>query len=162
MKKQYILAALALIGLGVVTTMAFTLNANTVAVESEVYSVSDSGASGSVTRVTARPLGDLNKVRILVKIDAAQDENYNITIDFVGDDLNLAGDDIDDKNGAAPDDDTLGLGFNSVTYSDVDSATKQFWVIIDATAVSGAGAYDGVNTVWQDIDSLLITLSDTA
>lgn len=161
MKKQYILAALALIGLGIVTTMAFQLNANDVAVESEVYSVSDSGASGSITRVTARPQADLNKVRILVKIDALQDENYNITIDFVGDDLNLFGDDIDDKNDQAPNESTLSAGFNTVTYSNVNSATKQFTVTIDATGI-GDAAYNGTNTVWEDIDSLLITLSDTA
>ncbi|MBD3172669.1 hypothetical protein GF326_09370 [Candidatus Bathyarchaeota archaeon] len=161
MKRKYILAALALIGLGVVTTMAFTLNANEVTVESEVYQVIDNGASGAIDRVTARPVGDLNKIRILVKIDNNQNENYNITIDFIGDVLDLSGDYIYDKDDVTPDASTLSLGFNSITYSNVDFNTNQFWVIIDSTdSVNGDGNYDGTNNVWQDIDSLLITLSD--
>jgi len=153
MKKQYILAALALIGLGVVTTMAFTLNdGGAVAVESEVYTISDNGATGSISRVIARPVGDLDKVRIRFSLDS-QSVTYNMTIDLVGSGLNLDGASITSSDGDAGTH-VLSLGTNTIIYTNIASSNF-FWIEIDDTT-----AYTGSATVWEDIDSLIITLSD--
>lgn len=157
MKRKYILAVLALIGLGVVTTMAFTLNPDgPVVVQSEVYEISDSGATGSITKVKAKPMGgSLDKVKIKITL-SGQSVAYDLDIALIGSNLDLTGDIITGSAGSAGTH-VLGLADNELIFTAIPSGSS--WdVTIDAPSGDG---YDGTgNSVWEDIDSLMITLSD--
>jgi len=151
MKKQYILVALALIGLGVISTMAFTLNAGP-NVQTEVYSISDEGANGTITKIKAKPKGSLDKVQIDLTL-SNQEVAFDLDINLLGSGLNLTGASISDFTGSAGTH-VLGPGENILYFTAIPSGNS--WsVTIDATS-----EYGGSSTVWEDITSLLITLAD--
>ncbi len=151
MKKQYIIIALALIGLGVISTMAFTLNAGP-NVQSEVYQISDSGATGSITKIKAKPQGSLDKVKLDITL-SGQSVAYDLDIDLIGSVLDLTGATITGSSGTAGTH-IQSDGTNILYFTAIPSGAS--WsVTIDAS-----GTYAGDNTVWVDITSLLVTLAD--
>ena len=154
MKKQYILVALVLIGLGVISTMAFTLNAGP-NVQTEVYNILDEGANGTITKIKAKPKGSLDKVDIDIQL-TDQEVAFDLDINLLGSSLNLTGATISASSGAAGLHD-VGPGENIIYYTNIPggSGTTTWTLTIDATS-----GYVGANTVWEDITSLLVTLAD--
>ena len=152
MKKQYILVALALIGLGVISTMAFTITDGP-DITTAVYDITDGGATGSITKIKAKPQGSLDKVKLDISL-SDQTAAYDLDINLLGSVLDLTGATITGSSGTAGTH-TLSDGTNILYFTAIPAGTS--WsVTIDASGITYAGDY----TVWEDINSLLITLAD--
>jgi len=149
MKKQYILVALVLIGLGVISTMAFSIDSD-VDIQTTVYDISDDGAKGSITKIKIKPQGSLNKVKIDISL-TDQDVDFDLDLNLLGSNLDLDGATITGPNVGVY---TLGSGTNILSFTDVTAASSCTITIDDSTA------YGGSNTVWEDITSVLVTLAD--
>ena len=82
MKKQYIIAALLLLGFGVISTMAFTIETPTAQKLPKVYDFDTSQTSATITKVRVTPF--LNKDAIRIKVDLATltDDNYYIPVSY--------------------------------------------------------------------------------
>jgi len=155
MKKQYILVALALIGLGVISTMAFTLNAGP-NVQTEVYDISDEGATGSISKIKAKPQGSLNKTKIVITI-SGQTVNFDLDINLLGSNLDLTDATITGSSGI-PGTHVLSSGTNILYFEDITGHPTEdiTWTV----TIDDSSDYGGSNTVWEDITSLLVTLAD--
>ncbi|MCW4013521.1 MAG: hypothetical protein NWF07_11095 [Candidatus Bathyarchaeota archaeon] len=155
MKKQYALGILLLIGMGIVTTLAFQYNTG-LNVDSAVYSVSATGATGTVTKVKAIPKsGDLDQMKIMITM-TGQTENFDIFITLQGADL----------TGVTPSTDVTVTTGTGGTHSVADGyleytactalGASGVWTIeIDASSASALTA-----TLWQDTTGLMITVVD--
>ena len=154
MKKQYILVALVLIGLGVISTMAFTLTAGP-NVQTEVFDISDEGANGTITKIKVKPKGSLNKVDIDLQL-TDQEVAFDLDINLLGSALDLSGATISGSSGIAGIHDVQS-GTNIIYFTVLSggSGTTTWTLTIDATS-----GYSGTSTVWEDITSLLVTLAD--
>jgi len=80
MKKQYVIAMLLLIGLGVVSTMAFTLNAIGTDVIPKAYSVDTTQTTGNITAVRITPF--LNADGIVLKVTLQKGDATQLDFDF--------------------------------------------------------------------------------
>jgi hypothetical protein len=158
MKRKYMLAALLLVGLGIISTMAFSFD-DSLMVSTDVYTASDQGATGNITRVRVTPIkGDLNKTRIQITM-TGQDVGFDIAITL--EDAVLTGitpaSDLD-----------VTTGTYDSTFSDPDAGHLEFtgcdnlgsgtgtWTLeIDANDATGLTA-----SLWQDTSSLTIVVVD--
>jgi len=150
--RKYVLAILLLVAFSMVATLGLTFNED-VSVQSEVYQVSDSGATGTINKVKVKPLGSLNKVKIEITLDS-QTVAYDLDISLMGSDLDLTGATITGSAGTAGAH-VLSSGEN-ILYFTAIPAGSSWSVTIDAT-----GGYSGTNTVWEDITELLVTIADS-
>ena len=151
-KKQYLIAFLLLIGLGIVSTMALTYD-DTLTIDQEAYSISDSGATGSITRVKAIPLGSLDKVKLTFTL-SGQSTAFDLYVTFEGADLDLTGATITGATGGTANHD---LANNYIEFTNIATATS-YTITIDASGIT----YPGTNSVWQDITGIFVTLGDYA
>ena len=149
MKKQYILVALVLIGLGVISTMAFTLTDGP-DITTAVYDITDAGASGDIDKIKVKPQGSLNKVKIDISL-TDQDVAFDLDLNLLGTELDLTGATITGPNVGVY---TLGSGTNILSFTGVTAASSCTITIDDSSD------YGGTSTVWEDITSLLVTLAD--
>jgi hypothetical protein len=141
-----------LIGLGVISTMAFTLNDGP-DVQTEVYEIDGTAATGSITKIKVKTLGSLDKVKLDFTL-TGQSVAYDLDIDLIGSVLDLTGATITGSSGTAGTH-ILSDGTNVLYFTAIPSGSS--WdVTIDASGI----IYAGDNTVWEDITSLLVTLAD--
>jgi len=149
MKKQYILIALALIGVGIATTLAFSFD-DTQNIQSEAYLIGDDAADANITKVRAFPYGgSLDKVRIKLTIEssAAFDVTVDTGVDLTGCDVTTAG--------AVGTVDTTELSDGHFEITGVTGGITSLVIKID-----GEGDGPWTDYLWEDIESLIIGLAD--
>jgi len=150
MKKQYILAALLLIGFGVVYTMAFELNDLDVETP-EAYSVSDSGTAATVSSVKIRPSKGGDRMIITLGLtNMTASDNYAIGIeltDTAGTDGYYDLSSPDAVNPAANGNEDYSAGYYETTYS-ASGATGTLVIKLDKSSI------------WVDVDGIMILVSD--
>jgi hypothetical protein len=141
--------------MGIVTTLAFQYNTG-LTVNSDVYSVSDSGATGTVSKVKVVPKsGDLDKMKIMITM-TGQTVNFDLFITLQGADL----------TGVTPATDVTVTTGTGGTHSVADGyfeyttctalgASGTWTIEIDASSASAL-----TDTLWQDTTGLLITVVD--
>ena len=147
MKKQYILIALALIGVGIVTTMAFEFT-DGVNVQSEVYSITDTASSGAISKVRATPYGGIDIVRIKITMTASANVDFSFDTG-----VDLTGCTIDTTVGSVNVDD-IDIGHFEVTG--VTSGTTSLVITIDGTSASALVE----DTLWEELSDLIIGIAD--
>ncbi|MCW4049486.1 MAG: hypothetical protein NWE89_07085 [Candidatus Bathyarchaeota archaeon] len=157
MKKQYLLTILILLGIGIVTTMAFTLQSGTGdAYAPAVYTVSSaSGPTLSALTVKPEPFtSGQDKIKIQFTASTATNVQVEITLtDSDGTDVGTLS--VDDANCVGVDltDDVVSEGSGSDTVTFDITATG-------VTLVLQAGAYD--SGLYEDVDSMTVTIYSTS
>ena len=154
MKRKYILAALALIGLGVVTTMAFTLNED-LTVGSSVYDVQSTYSTGDISKVKIKPYKGLDNMRMKLTIDDPDSGNFNITVMT---DVDLSGCSISDSEGKFHSGDSE-LVDGYLVFNDIPTGTSKLTITI-----TGYTNYKVTNpsnsSLWEDMESVIFTMTD--
>lgn len=148
MKKQYVIAMLLLIGFGVVSTMAFTLDAN-LNVGTKVYDIQETGSEATITKVKVRPFKDLDSMRIKVTITPPATAAYNMTVttdvDFTGCTIT------DSETSYLAADSDLANGY--LVFNNIGTAVTSVTVTI-------TGYTPDPENLWEDMTSLILSVSD--
>ncbi len=145
MKKQYILAALLLIGFGVVYTQAFQLSSLD-AEAPDAYTVTATSTDATVDAVKIRPSKSGDRMLVKLTISGIDGNDYVIGIELEdGTGYYVAtGATIDPSTNSNSD---LANGYLEFDH-ELSGATEQITITIDKT------------NIWQDVDGLMITLAD--
>jgi hypothetical protein len=150
MKKQYIMAALLLIGFGIISTMAFTINTD-LSLGTTVYDVQDSGSTGTISKAKVVPYQTLDGMKIRLTTTSPTSGNYNITITT---DVDLTGCTITDSESSyISDESDLANGY--LVFYNIDNSVNRFNVTI-------TGYTPNPDSLWKDMTSLVFTMTDLA
>jgi hypothetical protein len=85
MKRKYILAVLVLLGLGVISTMAFTLGSGATSELPKVYSFDTTQTAAIITKITVKPFINADNIRIKVDLATLTDTNvYKVGFELYG------------------------------------------------------------------------------
>ncbi len=148
MKKQYIMAALLLIGFGIVSTMAFSVNSD-LTLGTTVYDVQDTGSTGTISKAKVVPYKTLDGMKIRLTTTSPTSGNYNITITT---DVDLTGCTISDSESSY-------IGGES----DLANGYLVFYNIGNAVNVLNitiTGYTPNPTSLWEDMTSLVFTMTD--
>ena len=149
MKNQYIMAALLLIGFGIISTMAFSINTN-LTLGTNVYDVQSTGSTGDITKVKVVPYITLNGTKIKLTITPPTSGNYNITLST---DVDLTGCSITDSQTTYDAGDSeLASGY--VVFYNIGNAVTSLDITITGYNKGPA------SNLWADMNSLVFTMTD--
>ena len=141
MKKQYIIAVLLLVGLGILSTMAFSFSTLTTEEVSTVYEVNETSGM-TIGKVKIKPLS-VDKMKIEISSISAS-SNYDLTLSFGSDAGITLSSASSSVNGSLTVDDTddyfeevnLPLATTSVTYivsgTDIWTDTTRVYIAINS------------------------------
>lgn len=153
MKRKYILAALLLAGLGIVSTVAFQLTASS-AEAPEAYTVSTTGTDATITDIKIRPSKGGDRLILKFTLSGTDTNSYDIGLEF---------EDSDDDDG-----DSDGLKDLSLATIDPapDDATEASSGYIEYTEVLSGSSVNynikmDLTDIYSDVDGLMILVSDT-
>ncbi|MBN2334075.1 hypothetical protein JXL21_00850 [Candidatus Bathyarchaeota archaeon] len=152
MKSKYILAVLVMLGLGIMTTMAFQLN-ETTAEAPEAYTISTEGTDATITNVKIRPSKGGDRLILKYTLSGTSGNSYDIGLEFEDSDNDDGdGDGLKDLSGASIDptpDDATQASSGYIEYSEtLSGASASFTVTIDLV------------DVYSEVDGLMILVSD--
>jgi len=152
MKRKYVLAALLLAGLGIVSTVAFQLTASS-AEAPEAYTISTTGTDATITAIKIRPSKGGDRLILKFTLDGP-DGSYDIGIEFEdSDDDDEDGDDLKDLSGA-----TINLTPDDAT--EASSGYIEYTKVLSGSSVNYNIKID-LADVYSEVDGLMILVSDT-
>ena len=145
MKKQYILAALLLIGFGVVYTQAFQLS-NLDAAAPDAYTVTATSTSATVDAVKIRPSKGGDRMVVKLTVSGIDQDPYVIGIELEDGTgfYNASSSTIDPSENSNSD---LDNGYIEIDHT-LSGATETITVTIDKA------------NIWVDVEGIMITLAD--
>jgi len=151
MKRKYIMAVLVLLGLGVITTMAFTLGSGATSELPKVYSFDTTQTDATITNIMIRPFINANNIRI--KVDLAtltKDVEYKVGFELykAGDTLDLTGATVTIISGGIEGSHDLANGYIEVLHTADDSGTGVVHIRI------------ALASIYTDADNLLVSVAE--
>jgi len=154
MKKQYILAALLLIGFGVVYTQAFQLYSIDAAAP-DAYAVNTDGTKASVSSVKMRPSKSGDRMIITIRLtDLSAPGSYLIGVELTDTTGTDGYYDLSHPDGVSPSpngNEMYLIGYYETTYNHPMTSPSNSAVI---------DIYLDKSHIWLDVDGIMVTLAD--
>ena len=148
MKRKYVLAALLLAGLGIVSTVAFQLTASS-AEAPEAYTISTTGTDATITAIKIRPSKGGDRLILKFTLGGTDSNSYDIGIEF------------EDAEGTDGLMDLTGATINPApTVREDSSGYIEYTHELSGSSVDYNIKID-LTDVYSDVDGLMILVSDT-
>jgi len=151
MKKQYVMAMLLLIGFGIVSTMAFELNATEAEVP-EAYTVTTDGTNAELESLQIRPSkgGDRMIIKLQLSGPHGPHSDYFIGVELEDEEetnglYDASGADVDPSENSNT---VLADGYIEFDYHKTHHCIDTLIIKIDK------------DDIWSDVDGIMITIAD--
>ena len=153
MEKKYVIGLLLLIGMGIVSTMAFTINTS-IDSTATIYDIDSAAATGSVTAVRVLPWGSRNVLRIKLTTNPGS-AAYNISLSFEDNSgaMDLSGFTVTANAGAGTLD-TSYLADGIIVVYNIPNTVTNVLVKVDGTG----GSF--TNSFYEDLTHLIVAIAD--